>query len=1559
MSKEQARRSPALFVGIGLSAGGQRPLELLLDSLPAGLGCCLVVVSHRSPEAESVLEQSLARRSVLPVRVAEDGVEARSDTLYLAPPRTLLTLEEGRFRLGPSSAGGLPIDHFFDSLSSLGSRAAVVLLSGAGCDGAEGARRVSRAGGLVLLQEPADAEYGSVLEAATVLVPGAVVAGVDQMPGRLLQAMPDPQGDTGWNLPLLSLLNLLRQRTGADFRQHSPHRIGALLQGRGVVDGEVSRGGESRTPTLPRSSLDELCRALLGGEAGFFREPQLFESLRRQFVEPLVQRCRGQEVRVWMAGCACGEEAYSLAILFDEVEREQNVRINLNLFATDPQAASIERAARGLYFSETLDSVSAERLHRYFQPLSEGEFLIDPELRRRLVFARHDFLEEPPFPRLDLIWCRNLLAGLQPAAQEAALRSLAFGLRSGGALVLEPGEAPECLDDWFEPLDGAAGLYLKRASSSEVQNTRAGGFPRGRWAGPAELKSRLDEAYEQLFEEHLGDGLLIDSSYRILQFLGDASGYLLPERGRNSQNLLPRCDRELRQAVSILVPRTIRNGISSVARSLKLRFREAERLVDVIAQPLGACGPERIVWLCFQPSAAPSGRVASEQGPSEESSLRQRLAEVEHELINTRDNLRLAVEELRLRNEQLETANRAMLAINDDLQASNDGLSCLNSELVLVNREFERKNSELSALGDDLQNLLNSLQVGVLFLDRNLCLRRFNPLVEQNFRLRAQDLGRPLGDLVHLLSSGPELVGQLRRVLETGKPFQAEVRSQTKGRWMLQRLLPFRDSTGEIGGVVLTYTDIHVGKQLEARLAQAHRAARLAWWEWTPNDDRVYWHGDYYTVLGSQERELPSTRTGWMTLVHPDDRPEIRLALRQATPGTLPALEVRCLRGDGSYGWLQICGQRARTSRDRWVGTVLDVTARREAQHESRRQAAILSNIGVAVVCLNRAGEVTYWNQEATDLLGSSAEEMIGKAAEELLGQGDGQSYFQRGLAGETVRGELTRTKPGSRLWIDFTVAPMRGPLGESVGTVFVLRDVSEDRRLREQLRRDTQILESIRDSVIEVDGEGNITFWSRGAAEMLGWSEEEALDRKLEFRYPSLLRPRMAAFFQGLLDDLSGAPVELQDLCRDGSARWVLWRGWKLDGPLGGAIFFGTDVDEQRRLLEERQAMQQQLFQSQKMEVLGTLAGGIAHDFNNLLATMLGNTEHALRSGEATERAEALQDVMSAGTRARDLVRRLLSFARQEEPARTSVDLVAVVEEVYKLLRSSFSSSLEMHLSCPRRPVWVNADATQMHQVMMNFCSNAADAMEHRGELSLMLTEEELSEETVFLTGSMPAGCYAMLCVSDTGEGIPAHQLPRLFDPFFTTKEPGKGTGLGLSIVHGIVKAHGGAVDVQTAPGRGTTFTIYLPLLQEPLSQAVVEEASAEESESATTIDAAILVLDDEESVARMTVRQLASLGYQAIYTLDPVEARDRLLEGSDGFRLLITDISMPVLTGVDLALALRERGNDTPVLLTSGYAPDTLPGALAPYELLTKPFSREELASSLRSLLQASSEG
>ena len=1454
----------AFVVGIGASAGGLRALNDFFKTMPPNNGCCVVVVQHLAPDFKSTMEQLLARQTALPVLGIENGTRLRANTVLLAPPRTLVEVCGGELRVAPAEPGQLPIDHFFRSLSRTGSRCAAVVLSGGGSDGAEGVQAVAEAGGLVLVQQPESAEFDSMPRRALSGVPVAEILPPEAMPDRLLQAVTkeaqelDKRAGPSVDEPSADILDLLQRRYRIDFRQYRTGTIARRLQRRMLARNASDSGGYVQVLMDQPDELEALYHDLLIGVTEFFRDPAVFEYFADHVATPLLREKDGQDIRIWVAGCATGEEAYSLAILFAEKARQLGVRHRLSLFATDLHPGLLDVASEGLYSEGRLSLMSLERRDTYFEPTESGDFRIRPEIRKSVVFARHDLLNDPPFARLDLVTCRNLLIYFREAAQERVLRQFSFALREGGTLVLGTSEAPGQMQETFTPLQKDLKIYRKLPGRTPRE---PGNSPPPRLlfqpmtrTGPLHqsVSRVLLQAYDAIFDRHLGDGVLVSETLEILHLFGGASRYLLPLRGRTSQSLLARCDGDLKLALSIMIPRAIKQG--SLVETLGVRVKADENqavLIDLTAEPLGDGQTNSSVWVRFLPVRQPRTHGLTGDPPPGDGdfvahdALRCRIADLELELQGLRDNLRIAVEELSLRNEDLQSANEEQFAANEELQSANEELRSLNEELSTVNAEFERKNDELELLNDDLTNLLQSTQVGILFLDDDLRVRKFNPAIEETFHLRRPDIGRPFQHITYRLPGGDALESKLEEVLRTGEVAEREV-SQGKGRWLLERLLPFRNSEGAIKGVVLTFTDISKIKAMEEKLNLALEATRLSWWQWSPESDEMTIYADVGRLLGYHPQTLPRLASEWLALIHPEDREVLTTQLRQAFDGNelKVMVDLRLKKANSGWLWFRLAAQPEDPSlnprEQRWLGTALDITESREAAQEVLRQASILSHIQDAIVCTDLEGSITYWNEGATALRGWTAEEMLGRPAWMRFGDQPGEraeqsrALVRRALDGEVARAEfLDRTKDGRDIWIDAKLAPLCDQNESVVGIVAISRDFTES-----------------------------------------------------------------------------------------------------------------------RRLLQERQEMELQLFQAQKMEVLGTLAGGIAHDFNNLLASILGNAETALEVDSAQLRKEALEDVLRAGERAKDLVRRLLTFSRHDEPERSPVNMVEIVAEIYRFVRATLPSTVEMRISLPETTVAVLADTTQIHQAVLNLCSNATDAMNGRGVLTLALDREVIEHARPVNTGVLPAGTYAVIRVGDSGEGIPSAHLTRLFDPFFTTKTPGKGTGLGLSIVHGIVKGHQGGIEVLSPEGEGTVFHLYLPLSSEPVEPAAPPPETKPNREGRKAL---VLVVDDEESVARMTQRSLLSLGYQADYVLDAEAALARCAQqdGPDPVDMVLTDLTMPRMTGLELLRHLRAAGNDVPVVICTGHLLVDIPSDLGPVEVILKPYTRATLAESLSSLL------
>ena len=1263
-----------------------------------------------------------------------------------------------------------------------------------------------------------------------------------------------------WHGPVLELL---RSHHGIDFTLYRPGTVDRRIRRRMAL---LETPDSDAYAALLRSNpaeLDNLRHDLLIGVTEFFREPDSFAWLGTHVLPQAFQSPERDEFRAWCAGCATGEEAYSLAILLDEVARSVGFTGRISVFATDVHPQALETAAQGRYDEAKLSAMKPERLERYFQTLHEGQRRVVPELRARVVFAPHDLLVDPPFTRIDLVACRNLLIYLESEVQERVVSRFHHALRPGGILFLGASESIGRLGGEFNLLDARHKVFRKNSDrrlpfdSRRAPGLGSGGSQSGLIVSsstspglPGAVGKHLLRAYDHLLDRHAPPGFLVDATGILLHCFGDAGRLLLPPEGRVENSLLSRTSGDLRLALTTLIPRALRaNNLFCEARGVQVGpAGSPPELIDLVAEaiPDSGVGPNpplvHIAVLRPRPAPPPAGPAAdapAQPGFLADTARRDRLADLEAELQSTKDNLQSTVEQLQ--------------SANEELQAANEELHSLNEELHSVNSEFERKNTELQQLNADLDNLLGALEVGTVFLDRDLRIRKFNHAVERCFHLLPQDVGRPISHIAYQLDDQEHLLSEVNRVLSTGSVSRREIRSRD-GRYFLKRILPFRNLKGEIDGVVITFADVTAVRHMQDRFDLAIEASRLVWWDWDIPRDHLATHSAGWCILGYDYEDMRHTGVDWIELVHPEDKDRVRSTLEAALRGDSPVWDCEHRFKARSGNWLWVANKGRVTERDphgkplRMLGTTQDIDARKSAEVAVARDLELLAHVPDAVVCVDTSGIVTYWNQAATALY---------------------------------------------------------------------------------------------------------------------GWHPAELLGRPVFERFPEEVRPRISALLE---DSIAGREFsgEYEDYRKDGGRVWVEARTHRLldeEGRVFGVMGISRNITETRRRREEHARIERQLAQSQKMETLGNLAGGIAHDFNNLLAAILGYAEIAtglLPDGHPA--LAKLANVRHAGQRAAELVRRILAFSRTGDQPRRPVRIAQVVEETLPFLRASLPSTIQIRSRvAPDADHTVLGDHTQLQQVLLNLCANASQAIGERadGRLEITLDVVQLDVTPPLHVGAILPGLALLLSVSDNGSGIPADIVDHVFEPFFTTKPVGEGTGLGLSIVHSIIAAHGGGIRVESEPGAGTSFLIYLPAIPPALESQPDPHPSPSTSSASFPCGHGerVAVIDDEESVALLTQQALERYGYNAQIMPDAPTCLETLRADPDAFSLVVTDQTMPLMTGLELVQALRAANLQTPVIILSGYSrafdPDLLP-RLGRVGFLAKPFVLADLLEHVHAIVR-----
>jgi two-component system CheB/CheR fusion protein len=821
-------------VGIGASAGGLDPLVRFFDTLPRDTGMAFVIVQHLSPDFKSLMDELLARHTSLPIHLVEHGMPVQPNHVYLIPPKKEMIISGGRLLLSERDRQqelALPIDVFFKSLAQdCGPHAVAIVLSGGGSDGSRGILDVHNIGGLVLVQELATAQFESMPRAAIDSGVADRILPPEDMPrvlvehasGRSVASGAEPAPSPEPQKGLQAVYHMLQAEFGIDFTHYKPSTVTRRIERRLALARSQDIEEYIERLRSEREELDALYHDLLIGVTRFFRDRQAFELLERRVLPELMSRePRDKPLRLWVAGCATGEEAYSLAILVHELLPRYGER-PVKIFASDVHRGSLERATLGVYEEDALADVTPERLARYFSR-TRNTWQVVPEIRQHIVFAQHNVIRDAPFTRLDLVTCRNLLIYLQPAAQQRVLSFFHFALEQGGALFLGPSETLGPLVHGFETLDKHWQLYRKQGESRMPMDARRQAMPHAEVRHPAaalsaitarQSVSQLLGVYDALLEEQMGPSLLLTERGELLHSFGGASRFLHVRDGRPGLEVQELLDGELKMILPTALRRCLEEPRAIVFGGVRVGGENEVYNVTVRAlRPTGGRRPHVLVSFEAVAAAArePRPRVEIDMGQVS----REQLATLEAELGHAKRDLQSVIEQLETSNEELQAANEELQSSNEELQSTNEELQSVNEELYTVNAEYQRKIVELTEITNDMDNLLASTEVGTIFLDSELRIRKFTPQVAETFNLMAHDIGRPIETFAHKMAH-PELVDDLRRVLATGQPIERDLMDDT-GRSFFLRTLPYR-AKGAADGVVLTLIDVSGLKAAEDAL---------------------------------------------------------------------------------------------------------------------------------------------------------------------------------------------------------------------------------------------------------------------------------------------------------------------------------------------------------------------------------------------------------------------------------------------------------------------------------------------------------------------------------------------------------------------------------------------------------------------------------------------------------------------------------------------------------------------------------------------------------------------
>ena len=938
------------IVGIGASAGGLAAFEAFFSGLPTDTapGMAFVLVQHLAPDHKSLLTELIRHYTSMEVFEVEDGMAIRPNCAYIIPPNRDMAILNGTLQLmEPAAPRGrrLPIDFFFRTLAQdQRERAIGIVLSGTGSDGTLGVRAIKGEGGMIMAQTPASTEYDGMPRnaIATGLVdyellpaemPTALIAYVRRTLGRTSRpsiAPAPPENVTK------KIFVLLRAQVGHDFSQYKTSTIERRIARRMAVHQIEAIDGYLKFLQRTPAEVEALFRDLLIGVTNFFRDPEAFKALEEKIVPELFAgRPTGAAIRAWSAGCSTGEEAYSLAMLLAEGEESMGLGSKAQVFATDIDSQAIGIARAGIYPASIATDLSPQRLSRFFSAEPDGgTFRVHKGLRDMLIFSEQDVIRDPPFSKLDLISCRNLLIYMGGDLQKKLIPLFHYALNPGGFLFLGTSETIGEHDALFAVVDRKLKLYQRKEDFRGVRRASSGRFPLAMTAtdtaspSAAGMNARavrppLRELTEcALLQQLVPVGALVNGQGDVLYLHGRTGSYLEPAPGEvGVSNILKMAREGLRHELAAALHKAVANNETVRRPSLRVRTNGDFTAVSLTVRPVEADpatkvrGPLFLVILEEAPPfdsaraehiAVPETLAFDADADARIAALRQELQAKEEYLQSINEELETSNEELKSSNEEMQSVNEELQSTNEELETSKEELQSVNEELATVNAELQTKVTDLSRANNDMNNLLAGTGIGTVFVDHGLRILRFTPTATRIINLIPSDVGRPVNHIVSNLVGYDALATDTKAVLDTLIPKEMEVQTKA-GAWHTMRIQPYRTLDNVIEGAVITFVDITERKQVETAVRESECLFRqltgtLPQFVWTCRSDG---HCDYLSPRWVEYTGVPEAEQwgrGWLDRIHPDDRGALTAGWNGSAPdGDAYRVEFRIRHRDGDY----------------------------------------------------------------------------------------------------------------------------------------------------------------------------------------------------------------------------------------------------------------------------------------------------------------------------------------------------------------------------------------------------------------------------------------------------------------------------------------------------------------------------------------------------------------------------------------------------------------------------------------------------------------------------------
>jgi len=1485
------------IAAIGASAGGLEAIHAFFDHVTDTANLSFIIIQHLSPDYKSLLVDLVAKHTHMEVFEAEEDIEVKRSCIYVIPPGKLMTISEGKLKLSEKKEGdkgpNTAIDTFLYTLAEdIGEKALAIILSGTGSDGTKGAEAVKNAGGLVFVQDPETARFDGMPRSAAAIAD--FILSPSQMPAEIaqhIQEIPTSIFSDGKidNSLLGEIFRLIYKHTGCNFHYYKlPTLLRRLSRRMMQHQFKLINDYIGFLQTNPEE-CKLLCKDFLIGVTRFFRDPQAFDALNEKAINRLIdEKADGDSLKVWVCACSTGEEAYTMAMLINECLERKDKKLSVKIFATDIDTQALEKAAKGCYPSTISKDIPAAFLEKYF--IREGrKYCVIPELRKQIVFAKHNIINDPPFIKNDLVSCRNMLIYMNTVLQKKVLHTLSFSLHQGGFLFLGSSETIAPFGEGLQEIDRKWKLFRKESATNprfsspllknDLQYFKVNKSPASEYTKDS-FQSLTEEMRQALTEDFGYAAIYIDRNYELKDATGDFRRYLsLPEHSLEL-NLLKMVPIDLATSLGTAIRKAWKDSVKVVMRNVRVKDpqHQRNRSVNIMVKAAKRESNNPYTLIVFGENEAtpmlPTRFQSEESGDKEQDVY---INELKTELRETRLNLQLAIEGLETANEELQSTNEELLSSNEELQSSNEELQSLNEELHTLNTEHQIKINELVELNDDLNNFFSSIDIGQVFLDSSLRIRRFNPSAVRLINLIEADIGRPFSNISTNIAN-ENLTEAIETVIRTGQVLEKEI-LLNDNRASLMRIFPYVRQDKRIDGIVLTFVDITAMKTLNNIISGIFNASQngimaLKAVRDSHNKiiDFVYLAANTATeTLYKRKKEafigkrLLSVFPGvkekglfdkYVKVVEQD------LNLRFEYP-------VKC---NEKNGWWEISAVKMG---DGIAVTITDISAKRESEEMLRANYNELIRAREELKKLN--AELEQKVKERTEKLSISEERfrLVSRATNDAIWDWDlvtnslwiSDSYFsmfgypqeehlKRSYWSEKIhpddREQVMRSisqaiNTNSKQWsAEYRYLKQNGEyafildrgyiMHDEYGTPYrmlsSMLDVTQLRKAErdyvESLEQRRFLAESMPLMVWTASPAGKVKFINQHFAIYAGLPSQSS-----KVSWGKLIDAEHLDIFQSVWKDsilkAHDFSLELKLRRHDGEYRWHLLRARAKKDEAGKLIMWvgtNTDIHEQKlatEIMEQKVAERTAELQNinRQLELsnhdLQQFASVASHDLKEPLRKihMFSKMLKDRYLSDVDGATEYIDRIIASSLRMTRLINDLLNFSRLSVDSYfEKVEINAVIDEVLADLELAIQEK-KARIIVDRFPA-LEAVPGQIRQVFQNIISNALK-FSKADEPPLIRIEGERVKEKHFDGPASENGNYLRIRIQDNGIGFDDQFRDKIFTIFqrLHTRQQYDGTGIGLAICKKIIEKHNGLITAQGRENEGTVFTILLPLRQ------------------------------------------------------------------------------------------------------------------------------------------------